>query len=84
LGTWYYEGQGQELFSNVPSYPRMEAPHANVHQNIHEAVGLLGKHWGNDAEIQERIYQRFEAAERASEEVVQVIDLMVEERHQGR
>jgi hypothetical protein len=84
LGAWYYEGQGQELFSHVPSYPRMEAPHAGVHQNIHEAVNLLGKHWGNDVELQERIFQSFEAAERASEEVVQVIDRMVEERHSGR
>jgi hypothetical protein len=62
----------------------MEAPHAGVHQNIHEAVGLLGKHWENDPEIQERIYHHFEASERASEEVVQVIDRMVEERHQVR
>jgi hypothetical protein len=35
-------------------------------------------------ELQERIFQSFEAAERASEEVVQVIDRMVEERHSGR
>jgi hypothetical protein len=81
LGTWYYEGQGQELFSRVPSYGRMEAPHAGVHQNIQEAVGLLGKHWENDADVQERIFQHFESAEGASEEVVQVIDRMVEERH---
>ena len=84
LGAWYYEGQGQEIFSHVPSYARMEAPHAGVHQNIQEAVGLLGKHWENDSQIQERIYQHFEASERASEEVVQVIDRMVEERHSGR
>ena len=81
LGSWYYEGQGLELFSRVPSYARMEAPHAGVHQNVQEAVGLLGKHWENDTEVQERILKCFEAAEQASEEVVQVIDRMVEERH---
>jgi methyl-accepting chemotaxis protein len=84
LGTWYYEGPGQELFAHVPSYARMEAPHTGVHQNIQEAVGLLGKHWQNDADVQERIFQHFESAERASEEVVQVIDRMVEERHSNR
>jgi methyl-accepting chemotaxis protein len=83
LGTWYYEGQGQELFSHVPSYARLETPHAGVHEHIHEAVSLLGKPWANDAAAQERIYQSFEAAERASEEVVQVIDRMVEERHRA-
>ncbi len=84
LGTWYYEGQGQESFAQVPSYGRLEAPHAGVHQNIHEAVSLLGKRWENDPEIQERIFQSFEAAELASEQVVQVIDRMVEERHSSR
>lgn len=81
LGTWYYEGQGLEMFSHVPSYNRLEAPHAAVHQNIHEAVHLLGSSWEKDPDTQNRIYAQFEAAERASEEVVQVIDRMVEERH---
>jgi methyl-accepting chemotaxis protein len=84
LGTWYYEGEGAVRYSQVPSYARLEAPHAGVHQNISEAVGLLGRSWVKDPELQNRIYGHFEAAERASEEVVQVIDRMVEERHQGR
>ncbi len=83
LGTWYYEGLGAETFSHVPSYNRLEAPHADVHRNIHEAIDLMGHHWGNDLETQNRIYGHFEAAERASEEVVQVLDRMVEERHRG-
>jgi hypothetical protein len=84
LGTWYYEGEGAQNYAQVPSYARLETPHANVHQNIHEAVELLGRSWAKDAELQNRIYGHFEAAERASEEVVQVIDRMVEERHSGR
>jgi len=81
LGTWYYEGQGAEMFSQVPSFNRLESPHASVHQNIQGAVGLLGGRWENDLEVQNRIFSHFEAAERASEEVVQVIDRMVDERH---
>jgi len=81
LGTWYYEGQGAELFSQVPSFPRLEAPHASVHQSIQEATALLGKSWEKDADAQSKIFGHFEAAERASEEVVQVIDRMVDERH---
>lgn len=83
LGAWYYTGQGAELFSHVPSFPRLEAPHARVHQNVHQAADLLGRHWEKDAEAQDRIYAHFEAAERASEEVVQVIDRMVDERHRA-
>ena len=81
LGTWYYEGQGAELYSRVPSYHLLEAPHAGVHQNIQEAVGLLGTHWDNNEETQNRIFGHFKAAEIASEEVVHTIDRMVEERH---
>ncbi len=83
LGAWYYTGQGAELFSHVPSYNRLEAPHAGVHQNIHTAVGLLGRPWEKNQETQNQIYAHFEAAERASEEVVQIIDRMVDERHRA-
>jgi methyl-accepting chemotaxis protein len=81
LGTWYYEGQGAEKFSQVPSFQRLESPHAAVHQNIQEAVGLLAGGWEKNPTTQNQIFGHFEAAERASEEVVQVIDRMVEERH---
>ena len=81
LGSWYYEGQGFEMFSHVPSYPLLETPHAGVHHNIQEAVRLLGTSWNRDQETQARIFGHFEAAEGASEGVVQVLDRMVEERH---
>jgi hypothetical protein len=83
LGTWYYEGQGADLFAHVSSFNRLEAPHAHVHQNIQQAVGLLGSGWEKDPDTQNRIYGHFETAERASEEVVQVLDRMVDERHRG-
>ena len=83
LGTWYYEGQGKTHFSHVPSFARLESPHASVHTNIQEAVALLGQHWDNDPELQQRIYDHFAAAEKASDQVVQTIDRMVEERHRN-
>jgi len=83
LGTWYYQGQGAELFSQVPSFGRLEAPHMGVHQNIHQATALLEHRWEHDPQAQNRIYAHFEAAEKASEEVVQVLDRMVEERHRA-
>lgn len=83
LGNWYYQGQGAELFSQVPSFQSLEAPHASVHQHVHQAVDLLQGHWESDPSIQHRIFTHFEAAERASEAVVQIIDRMVEERHRA-
>ena len=83
LGTWYASGQGAEMFSHLPSYHRLEAPHAGVHQNVQEALGLLVAGWDRHAETQDRIYGFFEAAERSSEEVVRIIDRLVQERHQS-
>jgi methyl-accepting chemotaxis protein len=83
LGKWYEDGQGAELFSRVPSYPRLEDPHARVHSQIHEAVHLLEQPWERDLELQKRIVGHFEAAEKASIEVLRTIDQMVEERHQA-
>ncbi len=83
LGAWYYEGMGAQVFAHVPSFNRLEAPHASVHQNVQEAVGLLAGAWTGDSQLQDRIFHHFEASERASEEVVQVLDQMVVERHRS-
>ena len=84
LGKWYHEGQGAQNFSQVPSYPHLEAPHARVHAHVHEAVALLGQRWQTEPEVQAKVLAHFEQAERASEEVVALIDRMVDERHQAQ
>ncbi|MBS1145115.1 MAG: methyl-accepting chemotaxis sensory transducer [Proteobacteria bacterium] len=38
LGKWYYEGEGKNLFSNLPGYREMEAPHKVVHENGRQAL----------------------------------------------
>jgi len=81
LGTWYYEGQGAKQFSHVASFPQLEAPHAEVHQNIRDAISMLERSWEKDQGAQNQIYAHFEAAERASDQVVMVIDRMVDEKH---
>ena len=83
LGSWYYEGMGAEKFAHVPSFNRLEAPHVSVHENVQQAVTLLAGSWQKDADAQDRIFHHFEASERASEAVVQVLDQMVKERHQS-
>jgi methyl-accepting chemotaxis protein len=82
LGEWYYQGKGAEMYAHLPSFHHLEAPHMGVHTNIQEAVALLGTHWENDSGTQDRIYGYFQAAERASEEVVRVIDRLIAEKHQ--
>ena len=38
LGQWYYSGEGKSLFSGLPGYRELEAPHMAVHQSGGEAL----------------------------------------------
>jgi methyl-accepting chemotaxis protein len=83
LGKWYEEGQGRDLFGHLSCYGRLEDPHARVHGAVHEAMALLGERWETDPAIQERIFDAFQRTEHASDEVMDALDGMVEERHRG-
>ncbi len=38
LGKWYYEGRGRQECTGHPAFPRIEAPHADVHRLAREAL----------------------------------------------
>jgi hypothetical protein len=38
LGKWYYEGEGKTLYSALPGYRDIEAPHAKVHEHALKAL----------------------------------------------
>lgn len=82
LGKWYESGAGAELFSKTPSYRSLEAPHAQVHQKIAEAVAYLEQPgWEKDRALQDKVLATFGEAERASDEVLAIIDRIVAEKH---
>ena len=33
LGKWYFEGDGAQLFSRLPSFPLLDSPHRTVHES---------------------------------------------------
>jgi hypothetical protein len=41
LGKWYYEGEGQACYSQLPGYKAMEPHHAAVHNHGHKALHLF-------------------------------------------
>jgi len=81
LGVWYESGHGAASFSGTASYRQLDAPHARVHDKIHEATGYLSMNWEHDRALQARIMAAFEDAERASDEVLTSIDRIVAEKH---
>jgi methyl-accepting chemotaxis protein len=80
LGHWYTTGIGKEEFSDTPSYKKIEAPHAIIHNNAnrlaHECAGekvICSK---------DTIEEMVSTIEKASLEVFELLDTMVEEKAQ--
>jgi len=78
LGKWYSTGLGKENFSKMPSYPKIDKPHAIVH----EEANLLAAECSGGKAIcsKDIIEQRVSKIEEASHEVAAYLDAIVDER----
>ena len=77
LGNWYFNGQGKEKFGKCPSYSKMAAPHKEVHENIKKAVKCVAE--GTCTQHSQNVMTYFDAAEQASEKVVETLNNMLKE-----
>ena len=82
LGKWY-EGEGKEVFGASPSYRALLAPHSKVHECVHSMVEQLDQGWERDLAIQDKIYNALEGTEKASMEVMHLIDQIIVDKHPG-
>lgn len=78
LGQWYSQGIGKENFSAMPSYPKLNQPHAIVHQQ----ANLLAEECSQNKGLcsKEIIQERIIKIENASKEVFHLLDELVEQR----
>jgi hypothetical protein len=67
LGKWYYEGDGQALYSKTNQFKLLEAPHKEVHNS---GVEALNAHEQGDVEAMNRALQNME---RASQTTIDVL-----------
>lgn len=80
LGKWYYQGEGKKSFSNLSSYGALEGCHAKVHDGTRKIFDYL-----SDADANmDSIAEGAEEMERASEEVFEALDQMLEEKKRRR
>ena len=77
LGKWYFEGTGKEKFGKCASYSKMAGPHKEVHDNIQKAVKCVQE--GTCTEHSQNVMTYFEAAEKASVQVIENLNSMLEE-----
>ena len=80
LGKWYSSGIGKEHFSHTKAYPKLERPHATVHDQANRLANecASGKAMCSKSEIETMV----RSIEAASIEVYKALDEMVEERAQ--
>lgn len=80
LGRWAEEGKGSEIFGHTPSYRKLEIPHKAVHDHIISAIACVkANSCGKEAK---NVMTYFNDAERASREVVEILNAMlIEEKN---
>ncbi len=82
LGKWYFEGIGLQQFSRTNAYPKLDHPHQDVHKYTQQAYQCSRQNWLDDDRLLDQIIRNMEKSERASEEVMNCINAMVDEKHQ--
>jgi hypothetical protein len=78
LGQWYSNGIGKENFSQMPSYAKLDHPHAMVHEQANLLVAECAE--GKVLCSKEVIEKRIHAIEDASRDVFKYLDELVEQR----
>ncbi len=73
LGHWYYQGEGAQRYARLAAFRRLEEPHKKVHECGLQALQL--KMQGREAES----FERLACMEKASEEVIGLLDEMARE-----
>lgn len=77
LGKWYYEGDGQSSFSAMPSFLRLEQPHARVHEATRRVFALLESELASDdGTLADALYEM----ERGSDGVFEYLDRILAEK----
>ncbi len=80
LGQWYGD-EGLRDFGHLASYRALEDAHCAVHDDIHGMIELLDKGWQQNLTLQQQIFDLMVGAEKSSQEVMDIIDRMVAEKH---
>jgi len=75
LGHWYESGDGKAEFSSTAAYSKLLEPHKRVHTEVNKAMALLKEDQLRNAKA---IAECFEAAEKASVELFDILNDMME------
>ena len=80
LGHWY-EGEGKEVFGNSPSFRSLLSPHSKVHESMQIMVRQLDQGWERNPAVQDSICDALDDAEKASLDLMCMMDQIVADKH---
>jgi len=83
MGKWYLS-DGKERFGNTKAYKEMDAPHAVVHDSVFKNLAFVDSHSVIKNGNPEIVTQNFMTMEKASAELFEKLDRMLEEYHQDK
>ncbi|MFK8066950.1 MAG: methyl-accepting chemotaxis protein [Gammaproteobacteria bacterium] len=82
FGPWYYSGTGQQDYSHLPTFPSIDSPHQEVHDNIHNVVSVISDpEWQQSDVSRQSILGGLALAEEYSGQLMSLIDQLAQEKN---
>lgn len=82
FGKWMNSDTGGKIYSHLPSYAQIDAPHSAVHLYIIVMINMLDGDWKNNIEVQEQLLLNMQCAEISSSNLLELLGKLVEEKKQ--
>jgi methyl-accepting chemotaxis protein len=81
FGQWLHSGAGERDYGHLPSYKKIDIPHARSHQCMHQAMQHLAENWQTSLPIQEQIIKNFQEVEKCALEISENLNLILDEKN---
>ncbi len=83
FGEWYLN-EAIKDFKNMPSYQKIDAPHASVHDNVYKNMEFIKDNTVYKDSSKEQIINNFENMEKNSDKLFELLDSLVYEKYSSK
>ncbi len=80
FGKWLQHSEGGQLYQHLPAFSAIDAPHHQVHQNVHLAMKISDADLSRDLDTQQQIVDAMKRAEAGSHALIATLSTLVEEK----
>lgn len=80
FGKWLENIDGGARYNHLPSFTKINTPHAAVHLYVVVMLNMLKGHWRESIELQDQLLLNMQSAEKSSSELLCLLDELVHEK----